>query len=147
MAPLVDSSQIQGAELWKPLPFHFHAYVWPYVIAWPIFLRYYLSADLYEQYISSEEWTFVWVGTIVTFQSLTWLCTHWSVNLQTLFTASRAKSIDDAELIKVLPIANAGTAEVCKIIRDQVCLPDASSSSSSSSITSATMRTRPSNRN
>lgn len=123
MAPLVENSQINGAELWKPLPFHFHAYVWPFAIAWPVFLRYYLSPDLYEKHIASEEWTFVWLATIITFQSLAWLCTHWSVNLQTLFTATRAKSVDDAELIKVLPIANAGSAEVCKIDRDQVRCP------------------------
>ncbi|KAH7362412.1 cation-transporting ATPase [Plectosphaerella cucumerina] len=120
MAPLVDNPQIKGAELWKPLPWHFHAYIWPFAIAWPVFLRYYLSADLYEKHIGSEEWTFVAIGTIVTFQTLAWLCTHWSVNLQTLFTATRAKSIEDAQLIKVLPIANAGTAEVCKIDRDTV---------------------------
>lgn len=131
MAPLVDNSQIKAAELWKPLPWHLHAYIWPFAIAWPVFLRYYLSADLYEKHLGSEEWTFVAIGTIITFQTLTWLCTHWSVNLQTLFTATRARSIDDALLIKVLPIANAGTAEVCKIDRDQVSPAPASLSPSS----------------
>lgn len=120
MAPLVDNSQIKAAELWKPLPFYLHSYVWPFAIAWPVFLRYYASPDLYEKYIASEEWTFVWLATIITFQSLAWLCTHWSVNLQTLFTATRARTVDEAELIKVLPVANAGSAEVCNIIRDKV---------------------------
>ncbi|TDZ32315.1 Manganese-transporting ATPase 1 [Colletotrichum spinosum] len=120
MAPLVDNSQIKLAELWKPLPTYFHAYVWPFAIAWPIFLRYYLSPNLYDKYIASEEWTFVWIGTILTFQSLFWLSTHWSVNLQALFTATRAKSIDDAELIKIIPIANAGSSEVCRLVRDKV---------------------------
>ncbi|TEA16699.1 Manganese-transporting ATPase 1 [Colletotrichum sidae] len=120
MAPLVDNSQIKLAELWKPLPTYFHAYVWPFAIAWPIFLRYYLSPNLYDKYIASEEWTFVWIGTILTFQSLFWLSTHWSVNLQALFTATRAKSINDAELIKIIPIANAGSSEVCRLVRDKV---------------------------
>ncbi|ROT36098.1 ATPase [Sodiomyces alkalinus F11] len=120
MAPLVDNPQVKAAELWKPLPLYLHTYVWPFAIIWPVFLRYYLTAELYEKHISSEEWTFVWIASIVTLQTLAWLCTHWSVNLQTLFTASRAKSIQDAELIKVVPIANAGTADVCEIIRDQV---------------------------
>lgn len=120
MAPLVDNNQIKLAELWKPLPTHFHAYVWPFAIIWPIFLRYYLTQELYEKHIASEEWTFVWIGTIVTFQSLFWLSTHWSVNLQALFTATRAKSIDEAELIKIIPVANAGSAEICKLVRDKV---------------------------
>lgn len=122
MAPLVDNPQVKAAELWKPLPLYLHTYIWPFAIIWPVFLRYYLTPELYEQYISSEEWTFVWIAAIVTLQSLAWLCTHWSVNLQTLFTASRAKTIQDAQLIKVVPVANAGSADVCEIIRDRVCI-------------------------
>ncbi|GAB1318426.1 putative cation-transporting ATPase 1 [Madurella fahalii] len=120
MAPLVDNSQIKAAELLRPLPLPQHAYIWPFAIVWPIFLRFYLSTDLYDKYIQAPEWTFVWVGTIVTCQTLVWLCTHWSVNLDAAFTAKRARSIEDAELIKVIPIANAGSAEICKLVRDKV---------------------------
>ncbi|KAK3312340.1 hypothetical protein B0H66DRAFT_644571 [Apodospora peruviana] len=120
MAPLVDSLQIKSADLLKPLPLQRHAYVWPFVVIWPIFLRYYLSTELYEKHIQAPEWTFVWVGSIVTVQSLVWLCTHWNINLRALFTAKKASSIEDAELIKVIPIANAGTADICPLIRDKV---------------------------
>ncbi|KAK4112772.1 hypothetical protein N656DRAFT_708957 [Canariomyces notabilis] len=120
MAPLVDNSQIKSAELLRPLPLYQHAYIWPFAIVWPIFLRFYLSTELYDKYIQASEWTFVWVGTIVTFQTLVWLCTHWSVNLNALFTAKKARSVEDAELIKVIPIANAGTAEICKLVREKV---------------------------
>lgn len=94
--------------------------MWPFAIVWPIFLRFYLSQDLYDKYIGGQEWTFVWCGTILTVQSLFWLSTHWSVNLQALFTASKAQDVQDAKLIKVLPVANAGLAEICKIERDNV---------------------------
>ena len=120
MAPLVDSPQIKSAELLKPLPLHRHAYVWPFAIIWPIFLRYYLSTELYEKHIQAPEWTFVWVGSIVTVQSLVWLCTHWNINLRALFTAKKARSIDDAETIKVIPIANAGSADISALVRDKV---------------------------
>ncbi|KAJ9129987.1 Cation-transporting ATPase [Coniochaeta hoffmannii] len=120
MAPLVDNPQIQSAELYTPLPLQWHAYVWPFAIIWPIFLRYYLSPELYEKHIGAQEWTFVWVGSIVTVQSLVWLCTHWSVNLRAKFTAKRAHSVQDAQLIKVIPAANAGIADICKIDRDNV---------------------------
>jgi hypothetical protein len=119
---LVENSQIKSAELLKPLPRHFHAYVWPFTIIWPIFLRYYLSKDLYEKHIGSSEWTYVWCGTIITFQTLVWLSTNWSVNLKARFTASKAGSVGDAQLIKVIPVANAGSADICKLIRDKkVC--------------------------
>ena len=120
MAPLVDNPQIKHAELLRPLSFGLHAYVWPFTIIWPIFLAFYLSPELYGKYIGAEEWTTVWVGTIITLQSLTWLSTHWSVDLEGKFTASKAKDIEDAQLIKVVPIANAGTAAICKLVRDKV---------------------------
>ncbi|AEO58315.1 hypothetical protein MYCTH_2305576 [Thermothelomyces thermophilus ATCC 42464] len=120
MAPLVDNEQIQSAELLRPLPLYQHAYVWPFAIIWPVFLRYYLTPELYEKHIQAPEWTFVWVGTIITCQTLVWLCTHWSVNLNAAFTAKKARSVDDALLIKVIPAANAGSADICKLERTKV---------------------------
>jgi cation-transporting ATPase 13A1 len=117
---LVDNPQIKSAELLKPLSLHFHAYVWPFIILWPIFLRYYMTEDLYEKYMGSSEWTYVWSGSIVTLQALVWLSTNWSVNVKASFTASKAASIADAELIKVIPVANAGSADICKLLREKV---------------------------
>ena len=122
MAPLVDNPQIKHAELLKPLPLFLHAYVWPFTIAWPVFFAFYLSPERYEKHIGAQEWTFVWCGTIITFQSLAWLSTHWSVNVDARFTALKASDIHDAQLIKVLPVDNAGTAEICKLVRDKVRL-------------------------
>jgi cation-transporting ATPase 13A1 len=118
---LVENPQIKSAELLKPLPQHFHAYVWPFTLIWPIFLRYYLTPSLYEKHIGSSEWTYVWCGSIITLQALVWLSTNWSVNLKARFTASRVKSIQDAQLIKVIPAANAGAADICTLIREKVC--------------------------
>ncbi|KAH8882959.1 hypothetical protein GQ53DRAFT_847280 [Thozetella sp. PMI_491] len=120
MAPLVDNSQIQSAELLTPLPLYLHTYVWPFAIIWPIFLRYFLTPELYDKYIHAPEWTFVWVGSIITVQSLVWLCTHWSVNLNAVFTAKKARSVSEAQLIKVIPIANAGSAGICKLEQEKV---------------------------
>jgi len=102
------------------VPLYLHTYVWPFAIIWPIFLRYYLSEDLYNKHIGGQEWTFVWCGTIITAQSLVWLSTNWNVNLKALFTSTTATTVEDAKLIKVLPVANAGSAEICKIDRDTV---------------------------
>ena len=138
MAPLVDNPLIASATLhnpcsWsssleflsknsncKPVPLQLHAYVWPFVIIWPIFLRYYLSEDLYNKHIGGQEWTFVWCGTIITLQSLVWLSTNWNINLKALFTSKSVKTVQDAKLIKVLPVVNAGSADICKIERDNV---------------------------
>ncbi|KAM3088813.1 putative cation-transporting ATPase 1 [Clarireedia jacksonii] len=118
MAPLVDNPMIASATLHNPLPLYLHSYILPFAIIWPVFFRYYLSQDLYDKHIGGQEWTFVWCGTIITAQSLVWLCTHWNVNLKALFTSTSAKSVAEAQLIKVHPVANAGAADICKIDRD-----------------------------
>jgi len=123
MAPLVDNAQIKHAELLKPLPLQQHAYIWPFAIIWPIFLSVYLNNDLYNKHIQAKEWTVVWTVAIGTVQLLTWLSTHWNVNLKARFIAKKARSIEDAQLIKVLPAANAGTADICELVRDKVRAP------------------------
>lgn len=120
MAPLVDSPQIAAATLHNPLPFYLHTYIWPFTIIWPVFFRYYLSDELYDKHIGGQEWTFVWCGAIITTQSLVWLSTNWNVNLKSLFTSTKAASVKDAQLIKVLPVTNAGSSEICNIVRDNV---------------------------
>lgn len=115
---LVDDPQIQHASLHNPLPTQLHAYVWPFLIIWPAFLAFYLSPERYDKYIQGQEWTFVWIGTIITVQSLLWLMTKWNININALFTSTRTKSVDSAQLIKVLPVTNAGSGEICPLIHD-----------------------------
>lgn len=83
-----------------------------------MFFAFYLSPERYDTYIQGQEWTFVWAGSIITAQSLLWLMTKWNINLNTLFTTTKAKSVDTARLIKVIPITNAGSAEICPLIHD-----------------------------
>ncbi|RYO84046.1 hypothetical protein DL764_009385 [Monosporascus ibericus] len=117
---LVDNAQIKSAELLSPLPLYLHAYVFPFAIIWPVFARIFYTPELYEKHIGSSEWTFVWCGSIITIQSLFWLSTHWSVNLKARFTATKAKKVEEAQLIKVIPIANAGTGDICELNRIKV---------------------------
>lgn len=115
---LVDNDQVQSASLHNSLPIYLRLYVWPFTILWPIFLSLYLSEDLYDEWIDGQEWTFVWVATIATLQSLAWLSTKWSVNLATKFTATSASSVEDAQLIKIIPTVNSGAPAICKIERE-----------------------------
>ena len=120
--PLVKNIQIQSATLHNPLPFFLHTYIWPFLFVWPAFFAFYLSEERYNKYIAGSEWTFVWAGSIITAQSLTWLTTKWNVNVDALFTTSKAANVRDARLIKVIPITNAGSAEIRPIVRDNVGL-------------------------
>ena len=115
--PLVDNPQIASASLHNALPLFSHTYIWPFVVIWPIFFTVYLDQARYDRYINGQEWTFVFAGSIFTLQSLVWLTTFWNVNIRALFTATKAKSVRDAGLIKVIPVQNAGGAEICTIER------------------------------
>ena len=119
-ANLVQDPQVRSSSLHNPLPIYLHTYIWPFGFIWSIFLAFYLSPQRYEKHIQSSEWTFVWAGAIVTVQSLTWLSTHWSVWLKSTFTSTAARDINSAQLIKVIPVANAGSAEICRLVRDKV---------------------------
>lgn len=114
----MENDQIQAASLHNPLPVFLKAYVWPFTILWPIFLALYLNEDLYDEYIDGQEWTFVYIVTIVTLQSLTWLSTKWNVNLDTAFTTSKATKVEDAQLIKIIPIVNSGSAAICRLDKE-----------------------------
>lgn len=85
-----------------------------------MFFAVYLSQERYDRYIAGSEWTFVWAGSIITLQSLTWLTTKWNVNLDSLFTSTSVAEVSNARLIKVIPVTNAGSAEICPLIRDHV---------------------------
>lgn len=115
---MVNDSQVKEASLHNPLPLGLHTYVWPFLVLWPAFFSVYLSQKSYDTYIQGQEWTFVFSGTIVTFQGLLFLSTFWNVNVNSLFTSTKAKSVETAKLIKIIPVANAGSAEICKLERD-----------------------------
>jgi len=110
---LVSSSLITRITLHNPLPRWAHAYILPFIPFYPLFAIIYFFK--YDEYIGSEEWTFVYFGSLITLNALTWLCVHWSVSLEALFTATKAKSVREASLVKVEPGPNQGKAEMCKL--------------------------------
>jgi cation-transporting ATPase 13A1 len=120
MPPLVTNPQIKSASLHNPLPLSLHTYVWPFIVIWPAFFAFYLSEERYNKHIGGQEFTFLWSGSIFCFQALLWLSTKWNVNVRALFTATTARDLRTATQIKVVPIANAGSAEIVPLHRENV---------------------------
>ena len=110
---MVSSSLITCITLHNPLPRWAHTYILPFIPFYPLFAIIYFFK--YDEYIGSEEWTFVYFGSLITLNALTWLCVHWSVSLEALFTATKARSVREASLVKVEPGLNQGKAEMCKL--------------------------------
>ena len=84
---LVSSTLISSLSLHNPLPRWAHAYVLPFIPLYPIFGA--VWSFKYDEYIGSEEWTFVYLGSIITLNALTWLFVQWSVTFEALFTATK----------------------------------------------------------
>ncbi|KAK9466101.1 hypothetical protein V1512DRAFT_227191 [Lipomyces arxii] len=110
---LVPNSIVADSSLHDPLPFLFRAFIWPFLFLYPLFGYFYYYR--YEEYINGSEWTFVFLGTIISFQALLWLMTHWSVNINALFTTKKASDPLKANLIRVMPVANSGQPSICRI--------------------------------
>ena len=51
----MDDPQIHTASLHNPIPWQLHTYVWPFLIIWPVFFAFYLSAERYDTYIQGQE--------------------------------------------------------------------------------------------
>ena len=83
----MESSLVTRISLHNPLPRWAHAYILPFIPLYPILSAIYFFK--YDEYIGSEEWTFVYFGSLLTINALTWLCVHWSVTLEALFTATK----------------------------------------------------------
>ena len=66
-------------------------YVWPFAsMLYPVW--YYIYTYKYDEYIVSQEWTFVSLGSIVTLHALSFLVCQWSVSIKALFTCVKVIS-------------------------------------------------------
>ncbi|KAL7273802.1 putative cation-transporting ATPase 1, partial [Rhizina undulata] len=113
------SPQIASASLLNPLPPLLRLYNWPFLIAYPVLFSIYWPRASYEKYFQSQEWTVLYFGLVLSVQSLIWLGCHWSISWKAWITATKASRVEDAQLIKVIPVANAGSAEICPLIHDK----------------------------
>lgn len=79
---LVDSDLVVNASLHRHLERRFHPYVSPFVLLYSLW--YYVYLYRYDQYLGSEEWTFLTLITLISAQSLLWLSGHWSIEAKAL---------------------------------------------------------------
>ncbi|KAI9494361.1 hypothetical protein BDB00DRAFT_818855 [Zychaea mexicana] len=111
---LIQSKSIAAASLHVPLPRQWHLYVWPFAtILYPVWTYIYMVK--YDEYIVSQEWTFVTLGSIVTLHALSFLVCQWSVSIKALLTCVKEHNVQKATVIKVVPFRHQGTGTLCEI--------------------------------
>ena len=84
---IVNAKSITQSSLHTRKSLPLHGYIWPFLILYPKWLYVYNFA--YEEYISSEEWTFLTLGSLITMNALIFLSCQWSVRAKAFFTCKK----------------------------------------------------------
>lgn len=111
----VKSPDIARVTLHRRIPLEWHIYTTPFALLYPIWLYGYFYK--YDDWFRSEEWTFVYTVLLIAGHSLSFLVTRWSIGAKALITCVKAKSIDEAEIIRVIPLPHKGEGELVPISR------------------------------
>ncbi|KAK9762137.1 putative cation-transporting ATPase 1 [Basidiobolus ranarum] len=114
---LVASKSITAATLYTLRPRFWHAYVWPFLPVYPSWLYIYLFK--YDEYLGSQEYTFVSIIAMLSVHALSFLICQWSIDIYTLLTCKREYDPFQAKLIKVTPIKSRGSSAICDLIIDE----------------------------
>ena len=113
---LVDNAAVKSAELLRPRDLTQRIYVWPFLIVYPLFFQIYLNK--YDEYIKGSEWTFVYLGSIITVHSVLMVAPNWNIAIDALFNYVKVGSLDEASHIIVQPAANFGAGAIVPVVRE-----------------------------
>ncbi|PWZ02649.1 putative SPF1-P-type ATPase [Testicularia cyperi] len=115
MKVAIQSPEIASVTLHKRIPLHLHLYVLPSLSLYPIWAYAYFVK--YDDWVRSEEWTFVFTVALISGHALSFLVTKWSIAAKALTTCVRAKGFQDAELVRVYPLAHKGEGAIVPLRR------------------------------
>ncbi|KAG0089409.1 hypothetical protein BGZ93_009872 [Podila epicladia] len=112
-ASLVQTKLIKASSLHSRLPRSQHAYVWPFVFLYPAWTFIYLFR--YDEWIRSEEITFITLGSLLTFNSLLFLTCQWSVSIKASLTCKKESDPTKANVIRIIPEQHHGLGALCDL--------------------------------
>ncbi|KAG8985011.1 hypothetical protein FRB93_006112 [Tulasnella sp. JGI-2019a] len=115
MAPItVASLDIQYASLHTYRPLWLHLYTTPFLALYPVLAyAYYVR---YDDWIKSEEWTFLFTVSLGLGHALSFLSTRWHAGAKAAITTSNANSLKTANCIRIIPAKHKGQGEIVPII-------------------------------
>lgn len=109
----IISSEIARTELRVTVPRWTHLYAAPFLSLYPLFAyAYYVK---YDEWIMSEEWTFLGCVLLGAGHALSFLVTRWNAGAKAWVTTRKARSLQDANCIRIVPVANRGQGEIVPI--------------------------------
>ncbi|KAH8096846.1 endoplasmic reticulum Ca-transporting P-type ATPase, partial [Cristinia sonorae] len=110
VAVKIASSEIVGATLHIALPWYLHLYTVPFLSLYPLLAyAYYIK---YDDWLKSEEWTFLACVALGAGHALSFLVTKWSTAMKARITTRGASSLEHADCIRLIPAAHRGVGEI-----------------------------------
>ncbi|TRM59042.1 hypothetical protein BD626DRAFT_437524 [Schizophyllum amplum] len=109
-AVTIESPEIESASLHIAVPWHKHVYAIPFLALYPLLAyAYYVK---YDQWIVSEEWTFIFCVALGSSHALSFLVTKWSADARAWITTRRARSVEEADCIRIVPKQHRGHGDI-----------------------------------
>ncbi|TFK47374.1 hypothetical protein OE88DRAFT_1706075 [Heliocybe sulcata] len=111
----VESSDIARASLHVALPWYTHLYTIPFLSLYPLLAyAYYIK---YDDWLQSEEWTFLACVSLGAGHALSFLVTRWSAGAKAWVTTRRARSFQDADSVRIIPAPHKGQGEIVPLLK------------------------------
>lgn len=130
----VESPEIARATLHVALPWYTHIYTLPFLSFYPLLA--YAYHVRYDDWIKSEEWTFLFCVLLGASHALSFLVTRWSTAAKawittrkvSTFTAfhrsstnpyftSQAASVEEADCLRLVPLPHRGQGEIVPLVK------------------------------
>ncbi|KAI9457603.1 endoplasmic reticulum Ca-transporting P-type ATPase [Lactarius psammicola] len=111
------SSEISGTDLRVSIPRWRHIYAVPFLPFYPLLAyAYYVK---YDQWLKSEEWTFLACVLLGASHSLSFLVTRWNARAKAWITTrkARARSLTEADCIRITPAPHRGQGEIVPLLK------------------------------
>lgn len=112
---LVASPIVSNSKLLAPRDLLSRPYVLPFMPLYATFAHIYFRK--YDEMIKGPEWTFVYLGTIISLNILVLLLPEWNVNISRMFKYISATNVDDATHIFIQTTPNNGANGIVEIQR------------------------------
>ncbi|KDQ06001.1 hypothetical protein BOTBODRAFT_39852 [Botryobasidium botryosum FD-172 SS1] len=117
-AVTVVSPEISRASLHSARPTLLHVYALPFLSLYPLLAyAYYVK---YDEWLRSEEWTFLACVSLGAGHALSFLVTRWSAGARAAITCGKAGSLEQADCVRIVPIQHRGIGEIVPLERKQL---------------------------
>ena len=118
MAITIDSPEIARASLHSSLPWWAHVYTVPFLSLYPLLAYAYFVR--YDDWLKSEEWTFLACVGLGAGHALSFLATRWSTTARAFITCRSANSLRSADSVRLVPAEHRGKGEIVPLRKKNV---------------------------